>query len=175
MTLINKYKNTRRRSKPAFSFSPWFPQSHYPKAKDQLLLRTWLIATTKQPLFWTWWFYCSLFFSWSPSPTAQHYSGVSSIYNHISSSDINTYSNQFWLICFVFFGAYSWIRKGGTRNLYSDPECKSVYGAQGGGDTCSAIIQKFTLSADFFSAINPNLNCDNIFVGQWLCINGTVN
>lgn len=54
------------------------------------------------------------------------------------------------------------------------PECKSVYAAED-GDTCTTIIQKFSLTTDFFGAVNPNLNCDNIFVGQWLCINGTVN
>uniref|UniRef100_A0A2N9GVP2 LysM domain-containing protein n=1 Tax=Fagus sylvatica TaxID=28930 RepID=A0A2N9GVP2_FAGSY len=54
------------------------------------------------------------------------------------------------------------------------PVCKSVYGVQA-GDTCSSIVQNFSLNAEFFGAINPNLNCDRIFAGQWLCINGTVN
>lgn len=53
-------------------------------------------------------------------------------------------------------------------------ECNSVYGVQS-GDTCAGVIQKFSLDAIFFSVINPNLNCDKIFAGQWLCVNGKVN
>ncbi|CAN6702107.1 unnamed protein product [Malus baccata var. baccata] len=52
--------------------------------------------------------------------------------------------------------------------------CDSVYGAEE-GDTCESVIQKFQLGADFFLSINPNLNCDDFFVGQWLCTEGTVN
>ncbi|KAM2708865.1 hypothetical protein EV2_046614 [Malus domestica] len=55
-----------------------------------------------------------------------------------------------------------------------DVACDSVYGAEE-GDTCESVIQKFQLGADFFPSINPNLNCDNFFVGQWLCTEGTVN
>ncbi|KAG6702558.1 hypothetical protein I3842_07G040500 [Carya illinoinensis] len=53
-------------------------------------------------------------------------------------------------------------------------ECNSVYGAED-GDTCTGIIQKFGLNDEFFSTINPNLSYEKIFLGQWLCINGTVN
>ena len=42
--------------------------------------------------------------------------------------------------------------------------CKSVYGAKG-GDPYLGIVKKFSLNVDFFSAINPNLNCNTIFVG----------
>ncbi|CAN6708235.1 unnamed protein product [Malus baccata var. baccata] len=52
--------------------------------------------------------------------------------------------------------------------------CESVYGAEE-GDTCESVIQKFKLTSDSFLSINPNLNCDNFFVGQWLCTEGTVN
>lgn len=48
-------------------------------------------------------------------------------------------------------------------------ECKVVYG-QEFGDTCTSTAQKFSLSLDSFLAINPNLNCDSIFVGEWLCV-----
>ncbi|XVF37684.1 hypothetical protein REPUB_Repub20aG0030900 [Reevesia pubescens] len=51
------------------------------------------------------------------------------------------------------------------------PNCLSVYG-QKEGDTCFSITQSFNLTSDFFSEINPNLNCDKIFVGQWLCVDG---
>ncbi|MBA0628634.1 hypothetical protein Godav_023329 [Gossypium davidsonii] len=51
------------------------------------------------------------------------------------------------------------------------PTCVSIYGQQE-GDTCFSITQAFNLTFDFFLQINPNLNCDTIFVGQWLCVDG---
>ncbi|XVF37683.1 hypothetical protein REPUB_Repub20aG0030800 [Reevesia pubescens] len=51
------------------------------------------------------------------------------------------------------------------------PNCVSIYGAEE-GDTCFSISQAFNLTSDFFDAINPNLNCKKIFVGQWLCVDG---
>ncbi|RRT85340.1 hypothetical protein B296_00002875 [Ensete ventricosum] len=53
----------------------------------------------------------------------------------------------------------------------SSPSCKTVYGVKS-GDTCFAVAQVFHLTAFEFSAINPNLDCDKLFVGQWLCITG---
>ncbi|KAK9924670.1 hypothetical protein M0R45_033024 [Rubus argutus] len=50
--------------------------------------------------------------------------------------------------------------------------CNSVYGAEA-GDTCTSVVQKFRLSLQFFLSINPNINCDSFFVGQWLCTDGT--
>ncbi|BFG26266.1 hypothetical protein CerSpe_125410 [Prunus speciosa] len=52
--------------------------------------------------------------------------------------------------------------------------CSSVYGAEE-GDTCTSVSQEFNLSFDFFLSINPNINCDNFFVGQWLCTEGSAN
>ncbi|KAL6143794.1 hypothetical protein ACLB2K_054489 [Fragaria x ananassa] len=49
--------------------------------------------------------------------------------------------------------------------------CNSVYGAEE-GDTCSFVAEMFNLSLDTFLAINPNIDCDSFFVGQWLCIEG---
>ncbi|WJZ96277.1 hypothetical protein VitviT2T_014977 [Vitis vinifera] len=54
------------------------------------------------------------------------------------------------------------------------PECDTVVGVES-GDTCFDIAQKFQLTTDFFDSINPNLNCDALFVGQWVCVDGTVN
>ncbi|XVE81038.1 hypothetical protein DITRI_Ditri15bG0030900 [Diplodiscus trichospermus] len=51
------------------------------------------------------------------------------------------------------------------------PTCLSIYGTEE-GDTCFSITQAFNLTSDFFNQINPNLNCDQIFVGQWLCVDG---
>ncbi|KAF2296244.1 hypothetical protein GH714_037028 [Hevea brasiliensis] len=60
----------------------------------------------------------------------------------------------------------------GFRDGKSTAECDSVYGAED-GNTCESVAQKFKLTLEFFTSINPNLNCDDIFVGQWLCIDGT--
>ncbi|KAK9085064.1 hypothetical protein Sjap_025475 [Stephania japonica] len=55
------------------------------------------------------------------------------------------------------------------------PTCFTPYGVQS-GETCFSIKKKFDLSDDaHFSAINPNLNCDGLFVGQWICISGSSN
>ncbi|KAI5340488.1 hypothetical protein L3X38_019762 [Prunus dulcis] len=50
--------------------------------------------------------------------------------------------------------------------------CAAVYGAEE-GDTCTSVSEMFNLSFDFFLSINPNINCDNFFVGQWLCTAGS--
>ncbi|KAK8519538.1 hypothetical protein V6N12_025573 [Hibiscus sabdariffa] len=42
------------------------------------------------------------------------------------------------------------------------------------GDTCISICDAFTLNINSFLALNPNLNCDKIFVGEWLCVDGIV-
>ncbi|KAM5546581.1 hypothetical protein ABKV19_002390 [Rosa sericea] len=49
--------------------------------------------------------------------------------------------------------------------------CNAIYGAEE-GDTCSLVAEMFNLSLDSFLAINPNINCDSFFVGQWLCVDG---
>ncbi|KAG5597035.1 hypothetical protein H5410_038267 [Solanum commersonii] len=54
-----------------------------------------------------------------------------------------------------------------------NPDCNRIYAAQA-GDTCESLIKFFNLKAQDFSDINPNLNCDKIFVGEWLCTNGTI-
>ncbi|EXB30588.1 hypothetical protein L484_002779 [Morus notabilis] len=54
------------------------------------------------------------------------------------------------------------------------PQCKSVFGVRQ-GDTCFAVSQMFNLTLEFFDSLNPNLNCTNLFVGEWLCVDGTPN
>ncbi|KAM3395515.1 hypothetical protein P3S68_004521 [Capsicum galapagoense] len=60
---------------------------------------------------------------------------------------------------------------GSTMNSISI--CNKIYGAQS-GDTCVSIIRKFKLTAEGFSSINPNLDCEKIFIGQWLCLDGVI-
>ncbi|KAM3222056.1 hypothetical protein P3L10_021326 [Capsicum annuum] len=55
----------------------------------------------------------------------------------------------------------------------ANPDCRNTYAAEA-GDTCESLIEFFNLKAEDFSNLNPNLNCEKIFVGEWLCINGVV-
>lgn len=49
--------------------------------------------------------------------------------------------------------------------------CGKIYGVQE-GDTCFDLEHKYNMTSDLFVLINPNVNCNHIFVGQWLCIDG---
>nr|GMD69483.1 lysM domain-containing protein ARB_03442 [Ipomoea batatas] len=50
--------------------------------------------------------------------------------------------------------------------------CTNAVGAES-GDTCQGVATQFNLTLDEFLAVNPNINCDSMFVGQWLCIAGS--
>ncbi|CAN6552952.1 unnamed protein product [Malus baccata var. baccata] len=52
-------------------------------------------------------------------------------------------------------------------------KCDKTYGVKS-GDTCFGVEQIFNLSTAVFESINPNLNCTRLFVGQWLCLNGSL-
>ncbi|KAI6704924.1 hypothetical protein NL676_007886 [Syzygium grande] len=54
----------------------------------------------------------------------------------------------------------------------SAPKCDKAFG-RSAADTCFSVGQMFNLTSDVFNSINPNLNCDTLFVGQWLCVQGT--
>ncbi|KAF9587460.1 hypothetical protein IFM89_003399 [Coptis chinensis] len=74
------------------------------------------------------------------------------------------------LVCMVegrLFGAE-------TVKAQAAPSCQAVFGVPE-NETCFDITQKFSLTTEFFIAINPNINCDKLFVGQWICVAGTVN
>lgn len=51
------------------------------------------------------------------------------------------------------------------------PTCTSVVGVKS-GDSCFGIAQTYKLTTGFFDYINPNLNCNKLFVGEWICIDG---
>ncbi|PIA31881.1 hypothetical protein AQUCO_04700023v1 [Aquilegia coerulea] len=57
------------------------------------------------------------------------------------------------------------------KKISPTPQCEAVYGVQA-GDTCSGITQMFKLATKLFSDLNPNLVCDKLFVGQWVCTDG---
>ncbi|KAK6917461.1 LysM domain [Dillenia turbinata] len=62
----------------------------------------------------------------------------------------------------------------GSLGKKGEPECNAVVGVKS-GDTCDGIAKEFNLTTEFFNAINPNVNCDALFVAQWICVDGTVN
>ncbi|WCJ44495.1 hypothetical protein M5689_025159 [Euphorbia peplus] len=64
------------------------------------------------------------------------------------------------------------INSNGSEGLKAAPDCDQVYGAED-GDTCTDVATKFDLTLKSFLAINPNINCADFFVGQWLCVDGT--
>ncbi|KAL9671839.1 hypothetical protein QQ045_009412 [Rhodiola kirilowii] len=53
------------------------------------------------------------------------------------------------------------------------PNCKAVFGVRT-GDTCFEITELFNLTTGFFELINPNLVCNKMFVGEWVCVDGTL-
>ncbi|CAN0886059.1 hypothetical protein LINGRAHAP2_LOCUS15267 [Linum grandiflorum] len=61
------------------------------------------------------------------------------------------------------------VMKGGRKLAAAKLKCSSVYGTEV-GDTCSSVAVNSALTLNDFLAINPNINCAKIFVGQWLCI-----
>ncbi|KAI3456349.1 hypothetical protein Pfo_013012 [Paulownia fortunei] len=63
---------------------------------------------------------------------------------------------------------------GVNRKASPTLTCDSVVGVKS-GDTCFEIAQTNNLTAKAFDTINPNLNCTALFVGQWLCIDGSLN
>ncbi|KAL3721466.1 hypothetical protein ACJRO7_033894 [Eucalyptus globulus] len=40
------------------------------------------------------------------------------------------------------------------------------------GDICYAIAQQYGLTLDTFYSYNPNVNCDDLSIGQYLCVDG---
>ncbi|KAL3746106.1 hypothetical protein ACJRO7_015112 [Eucalyptus globulus] len=39
-------------------------------------------------------------------------------------------------------------------------------------DTCYAIAQQYESTLDTLYSINPNVNCDDLSIGQYLCVSG---
>ncbi|KAI4371689.1 hypothetical protein MLD38_010012 [Melastoma candidum] len=48
-------------------------------------------------------------------------------------------------------------------------ECGFLYNVKS-GDLCHNLIRKFNITMAAFLTINPNLDCQKLFVGQWLCV-----
>ncbi|KAK1424555.1 hypothetical protein QVD17_19887 [Tagetes erecta] len=60
----------------------------------------------------------------------------------------------------------------GFQKTEPNVACNQVTGVESGED-CTSISQSFKMTLKSFLAINPNINCETIFVGQWVCIDGT--
>ncbi|CAL4973692.1 unnamed protein product [Urochloa decumbens] len=50
--------------------------------------------------------------------------------------------------------------------------CRKVHGVKA-GETCSSVAQAAGLTQDDFLGFNPNINCEKVFVGQWVCLAAT--
>ncbi|KAL6853865.1 hypothetical protein ACP4OV_019894 [Aristida adscensionis] len=62
---------------------------------------------------------------------------------------------------------------GGSEAAAGAPlTCSNVHGVAP-GETCFAVGQAAGLTEEQFLAFNPNINCQKIFVGQWLCLAAT--
>ncbi|KAL1345685.1 hypothetical protein HN51_019401 [Arachis hypogaea] len=51
------------------------------------------------------------------------------------------------------------------------PVCSSFHGVEI-GETCDTIASRFEMSTADFLQLNPNINCNTMFVGQWVCVAG---
>ncbi|KAI4371682.1 hypothetical protein MLD38_010007 [Melastoma candidum] len=56
-----------------------------------------------------------------------------------------------------------------TPTTQTPLQCGLVYAVQT-GDTCFAIANQASMDTKQFLTINPNLVCDHLFVGEWVCI-----
>ncbi|KAF8663911.1 hypothetical protein HU200_055251 [Digitaria exilis] len=52
--------------------------------------------------------------------------------------------------------------------------CDKVYGVQE-RETCFAVSQAEGLPLKKFLRFNPNINCNNLFIGQWVCLHARCN
>ena len=50
--------------------------------------------------------------------------------------------------------------------------CSKVHGVKA-GETCFSMAQATRLKQDVFLGFNPNINCENVFVVQWVCLAAT--
>ncbi|CAO1943404.1 unnamed protein product [Urochloa humidicola] len=61
---------------------------------------------------------------------------------------------------------------GETAAVVPALTCSKVHGVQQ-GETCFSIAQGTGLTQDNFLAFNPNINCQKLFIGQWVCLAAT--
>ncbi|KAF5738938.1 hypothetical protein HS088_TW12G00134 [Tripterygium wilfordii] len=71
-----------------------------------------------------------------------------------------------WFLLFVCV-AESILRLGSE----GVPAC-TLWGSVRKGVTCDGAANDFNLTPQSFFALNPNIDCDDLFVGQWVCVAG---
>uniref|UniRef100_A0A7N0VBP8 LysM domain-containing protein n=1 Tax=Kalanchoe fedtschenkoi TaxID=63787 RepID=A0A7N0VBP8_KALFE len=54
------------------------------------------------------------------------------------------------------------------------PNCNLIFSVRS-GDICFKITQQLNLTTAFFQKMNPNLVCERLFVGEWVCIGESAN
>ncbi|KAL4188949.1 hypothetical protein AMTRI_Chr08g162970 [Amborella trichopoda] len=70
-----------------------------------------------------------------------------------------------------FILSKAWIFRMGLASQTLD--CDKVFVVRQ-NDTCFSVTQLFNLTQTVYEGLNPNLNCDKLFVGQWLCIKESI-
>ncbi|CAN4104892.1 unnamed protein product [Withania somnifera] len=92
-----------------------------------------------------------------------------------NNNSFNCYLNVALVLTFLLILTPSLGRILASTNEESQavPTCTTVYNVDT-GDTCDNIIKSFALKAKSFSSLNPNLKCDDLFVGEYVCLNGTL-
>ncbi|PHT43286.1 hypothetical protein CQW23_17311 [Capsicum baccatum] len=90
-------------------------------------------------------------------------------------NSINCYFNVALVLTFLLTLSPSLGRMLASNSEASQaiPTCTTVYNVDT-GDTCNSVIKSFDVNAELFSSLNPNLNCNDLFVGEYLCLNGTL-
>ncbi|KAL7605103.1 hypothetical protein Lser_V15G16574 [Lactuca serriola] len=76
------------------------------------------------------------------------------------------------LMLVVFTESRSTIVRG-LKETNAIVSCNQVTGVES-GDDCTSISESFKLTLQSFLAINPNINCNSMFVDQWVCVDGNV-
>ncbi|KAF5727019.1 hypothetical protein HS088_TW22G00705 [Tripterygium wilfordii] len=73
----------------------------------------------------------------------------------------------FLMLCFLLISSVAESFK--LAGVNGAPRCKAV-GMVEIGDTCIDIANTLGLAQDKFMALNPDLDCKKLSIGQWLCI-----
>jgi len=74
------------------------------------------------------------------------------------------------IVAFLLIAVMITLADAHTRAPAATPLiCKKAYGVKE-RETCFAVAQATGLPLKQFLSFNPNINCDNLFIGQWVCL-----
>ncbi|KAF7038107.1 hypothetical protein CFC21_048331 [Triticum aestivum] len=76
------------------------------------------------------------------------------------------------LICMCSSGQMCMHFAGYAAKAVPALACNKVNAVQT-GDTCSSIADGAGLAQEDFLGFNPNINCEKIFLGQWVCLDAS--